>query len=204
MSILSGRRSRACLYRLHPGAARSWHDHPAGLRGAFGAYPRLTRTARKADIPTRIGGAPSSPDFWCSAQNRSPRSASHGVGGDLLFATAGLFWATFGTLLRLLARVRHTRDRGGRRALDSVFTHRCLQFRRLRLASCGSGLIENLIQDVGTRRLAGSCRFICSRARSSCSAPAARHISWRWCRCSAGYRLFRVGVVPSSRNWPAC
>src|SRR6185503_17929358 len=25
---------------------------------------------------------------------------SHGVGGDLLFATAGLFWATFGTLLR--------------------------------------------------------------------------------------------------------
>ena len=26
---------------------------------------------------------------------------SHGVGGDLLFATAGLFWATFGTLLRL-------------------------------------------------------------------------------------------------------
>src|SRR5262245_65654867 len=24
-----------------------------------------------------------------------------GVGGDLLFATAGLFWATFGTLLRL-------------------------------------------------------------------------------------------------------
>lgn len=24
----------------------------------------------------------------------------HGVGGDLLFATAGLFWATFGTLLR--------------------------------------------------------------------------------------------------------
>lgn len=26
---------------------------------------------------------------------------SHGVGGDLLFAAAGLFWATFGTLLRL-------------------------------------------------------------------------------------------------------
>lgn len=26
---------------------------------------------------------------------------THGVGGDLLFATAGLFWATFGTLLRL-------------------------------------------------------------------------------------------------------
>ncbi len=25
---------------------------------------------------------------------------SHGVGGDLLFATAGLFWASFGTLLR--------------------------------------------------------------------------------------------------------
>ncbi|HVZ54855.1 MAG TPA: DMT family transporter [Pseudolabrys sp.] len=26
---------------------------------------------------------------------------SHGVGGDLLFASAGLFWASFGTLLRL-------------------------------------------------------------------------------------------------------
>jgi drug/metabolite transporter (DMT)-like permease len=26
---------------------------------------------------------------------------SHGVGGDLLFVTAGLFWASFGTLLRL-------------------------------------------------------------------------------------------------------
>src|SRR6185312_2786951 len=26
---------------------------------------------------------------------------SHGIGGDLLFAMAGLFWATFGTLLRL-------------------------------------------------------------------------------------------------------
>ncbi len=43
---------------------------------------------------------------------------SHGVGGDLLFATAGLFWATFGTLLRLLARVGHARGRGGRRAVD--------------------------------------------------------------------------------------
>ena len=43
----------------------------------------------------------------------------HGVGGDLLFATAGLFWATFGMLLRLLARVGHARGRGGRRAVDS-------------------------------------------------------------------------------------
>ena len=25
---------------------------------------------------------------------------SHGVGGDLLFVTAGVFWATFGILLR--------------------------------------------------------------------------------------------------------
>ena len=33
---------------------------------------------------------------------------SHGVGGDLLFAAAGLFWATFGTLLRLW-RVAGTR-----------------------------------------------------------------------------------------------
>lgn len=33
---------------------------------------------------------------------------THGVGGDLLFATAGLFWAAFGTLLRLW-RVAGTR-----------------------------------------------------------------------------------------------
>ena len=40
---------------------------------------------------------------------------SQGVGGDLLFVTAGCFWATLGILLRHWRVLRHARGRGGRR-----------------------------------------------------------------------------------------
>ena len=40
------------LYRLHAGAARPRHHHPAGLRGAFGADPRHAGAGRTSDRTT--------------------------------------------------------------------------------------------------------------------------------------------------------
>ena len=63
---------------------------------------------------------------------------SHGVGGDLLFATAGLFWATFGILLRYW-HVRAPRDRRGRRAVR----------RRVRAALCAVRRLCGMLQMSG-------------------------------------------------------
>ncbi len=70
---------------------------------------------------------------------------SHGVGGDLLFATAGLFWATFGVLLR------HWQV-SGTRAVAVVGTLSVLIYAPLYLALVGyanllrMSLAENLLQ----------------------------------------------------------
>lgn len=79
---------------------------------------------------------------------------SHGVGGDLLFATAGLFWATFGTLLRLW----HV---SGMRAVAVVGALSILVFAPLHASFVGydgilrMGLAENLLQIVVQGLLAG-------------------------------------------------
>jgi len=78
-----------------------------------------------------------------------------GVGGDLLFAAAGLFWATFGTLLRLW-------NVPGTRAVMVVGTVSVLLFAPVYLLIYGfselvrHGLLENLLQAVVQGGIAGS------------------------------------------------
>lgn len=80
---------------------------------------------------------------------------SSGVGGDLLFATAGLFWATFGTLLRLW-------NVPGTRAVMAVGAVSLIMLAPIYLAIYGiSGLVrqslfENLLQAVVQGGIAGS------------------------------------------------
>jgi drug/metabolite transporter (DMT)-like permease len=83
-------------------------------------------------------------------------TGGHGVGGDLLFATAGLFWAGFGTLLRLW----HV---SGMRAATVVGTLSVLIFAPLYLILVGHdsmilrmSLAENLLQVVVQGVLAGA------------------------------------------------
>ena len=79
---------------------------------------------------------------------------SHGVGGDLLFATAGLFWATFGILLRQW-RV------SGTRAVAVVGALSVVVFAPLHALLVGYdgilrvGLAENVLQIVVQGILAG-------------------------------------------------
>ena len=79
---------------------------------------------------------------------------SHGVGGDLLFATAGLFWATFGILLR------HWRVSGMRAvavvgALSLWSSRRCTRCSSAMAACCSMGWHENLLQAVVQGLFAG-------------------------------------------------
>jgi drug/metabolite transporter (DMT)-like permease len=80
---------------------------------------------------------------------------SHGVGGDLLFATAGLSWATFGTLLRLW----HV---SGPRAIAIVGALSVLVYAPLHALLVGydgilrMGLAENLLQVIVQGLLAGA------------------------------------------------
>ncbi|HEY6859392.1 MAG TPA: DMT family transporter [Pseudolabrys sp.] len=82
-------------------------------------------------------------------------SGGHGVGGDLLFATAGLFWATFGTLLRLW-------NVPGTRAVMAVGAVSVILFAPVYFFVYGlsalerHSLLENLLQAVVQGGLAGS------------------------------------------------
>ena len=78
-----------------------------------------------------------------------------GVGGDLLFATAGLFWATFGTLLRLW-------NVAGTRAVKAVGAVSLILFAPIYFFMYGisaltqHGWFENLLQAVVQGGIAGS------------------------------------------------
>ena len=92
--------------------------------------------------------------LWCSAPSSITTIGSHGVGGDLLFATAGLFWATFGILLRYW-RV------SGTRAVAVVGALSVVVFAPLHALFVGydgllqMGWYENLLQVVVQGILAG-------------------------------------------------
>ena len=79
---------------------------------------------------------------------------SHGVGGDLLFATAGLFWAIFGMLLRYW-------QVSGTRAVAAVGALSVLVYAPLYCAFVGyagilrMSLAENLLQVVVQGLIAG-------------------------------------------------
>jgi drug/metabolite transporter (DMT)-like permease len=82
-------------------------------------------------------------------------SGGHGVGGDLLFATAGLFWATFGTLLRLW-------NVPGTRAVMAVGAVSVILFAPVYFFIYGlsaleqHSLLENVLQAIVQGGLAGS------------------------------------------------
>jgi drug/metabolite transporter (DMT)-like permease len=81
-------------------------------------------------------------------------TGSHGVGGDLLFVTAGVFWATFGILLRYW----HV---SGTRAIAAVGALSVLVYAPLHALLLGyegllrMSLAENLLQVVVQGLLAG-------------------------------------------------
>ena len=90
-----------------------------------------------------------------SARSRSATIGGSGVVGDLLFVTAGLFWATFGTLLRLW-------NVPGSRAVIAVGTVSIIVFAPIYFFLYGisalarHSLFENLLQAAVQGGLAGS------------------------------------------------
>jgi drug/metabolite transporter (DMT)-like permease len=102
-----------------------------------------------------IGGAIIIAGLFVFGAESFATSGSYGVGGDLLFATAGLFWATFGTLLRLW-------NVPGTRAVMAVGTVSVIVFAPVYFFIYGlsalerHGLLENLLQAVIQGGLAGS------------------------------------------------
>jgi drug/metabolite transporter (DMT)-like permease len=121
----------------------------------------------------------------------------HGVGGDLLFATAGLFWATFGILLRYW----HV---SGIRAIAVVGALSILLFAPLHAAFVGyggilrMGLTENLIQMAVQGILAGILPiYLFARAVILLGAGRAATFPALVPVFSLIIGYFSLGVVPS-------
>jgi len=109
----------------------------------------------KAGLQRIIGGAIIIAGLLMFGAESLTTIGHSGVGGDLLFATAGLFWATFGTLLRLW-------NVPGTRAVMAVGAVSVIVLSPIYLVIYGiSGLVrqslfENLLQAVVQGGIAGS------------------------------------------------
>jgi drug/metabolite transporter (DMT)-like permease len=109
----------------------------------------------KATVQRIIGGAIIIAGLLMFGGESLATIGRSGVGGDLLFASAGLFWATFGTLLRLW-------NVPGTRAVSAVGAVSVLVFAPIYLFLYGlsalerHSLFENLLQAVVQGGLAGS------------------------------------------------
>jgi drug/metabolite transporter (DMT)-like permease len=109
----------------------------------------------KATFQRIIGGAIIIAGLLMFGAESLTTIGNSGVGGDLLFATAGLFWATFGTLLRLW-------NVPGTRAVMAVGAVSLIVLAPIYLITYGiSGLVrqsllENLLQAVVQGGIAGS------------------------------------------------
>lgn len=109
----------------------------------------------KATLQRVIGGAIIIAGLLMFGAESLTTIGSSGVGGDLLFATAGLFWATFGALLRLW-------NVAGTRAVMAVGAVSVIVLSPIYLFVCGIGgltkqsLFENLLQAVVQGGIAGS------------------------------------------------
>jgi drug/metabolite transporter (DMT)-like permease len=109
----------------------------------------------KAGLQRVIGGAIIIAGLLMFGAESLTTIGHSGVGGDLLFATAGLFWATFGTLLRLWNVL-------GTRAVMAVGAVSVIVLAPIYLLIYGiSGLMkqslfENLLQAVVQGGIAGS------------------------------------------------
>jgi len=108
----------------------------------------------RATAPRIIGGMTIIAGLLVFGAESLTTIGSHGVGGDLLFATAGLFWAIFGILLRYW-RV------SGTRAVAVVGALSIVVFAPLHAALVGydgilrMGFAENMLQVVVQGILAG-------------------------------------------------
>lgn len=109
----------------------------------------------KATLQRIIGGAIIIAGLLMFGVESLTTIGNSGVGGDLLFATAGLFWATFGTLLRLW-------NVPGTRAVMAVGAVSLIVLAPIYLVISGIGglvrqsLFENLLQAVVQGGIAGS------------------------------------------------
>ncbi|HET9717478.1 MAG TPA: DMT family transporter [Pseudolabrys sp.] len=108
----------------------------------------------KATLPRIFGGGTIIAGLMVFGAESLATIGTHGIAGDLLFATAGFFWATFGTLLRLW-RV------SGMRAVAVVGTVSVLLFAPSHALLVGyggmlkMGFAENFLQIVVQGLLAG-------------------------------------------------
>ena len=109
----------------------------------------------KATFQRVIGGAIIIAGLLVFGAESLTTIGNSGVGGDLLFATAGLFWATFGTLLRLW-------NVAGTRAVTAVGAVSVILLAPIYLFIYGvsglakQSLFENLLQAVVQGGIAGS------------------------------------------------
>jgi len=133
--------------------------HGTTIQPACAALSRLVLASlvlhEKATFQRIIGGAIIIVGLLMFGAESIATIGNSGVGGDLLFAAAGLFWATFGTLLRLW-------NVPGTRAVMVVGTISVLLFAPVYLLIYGfselarQGLLENLLQAVVQGGIAGS------------------------------------------------
>jgi drug/metabolite transporter (DMT)-like permease len=109
----------------------------------------------KAGLQRILGGAIIIAGLLIFGAESLTTIGNSGVGGDLLFATAGLFWATFGTLLRLW-------NVAGTRAVTAVGAVSVIVLAPIYFFIFGIGgltsqsLFENLLQAVVQGGIAGA------------------------------------------------
>lgn len=121
----------------------------------FGLLLATLLLNEKLTTPRMIGGATIIAGLVVFGAESISTIGSHGLGGDLLFATAGLFWAAFGTLLRQW-RV------AGTRAAAVVGALSVLVFAPVYVVFIGfdtmfkMSMMENLLQVVVQGLLAGA------------------------------------------------
>ncbi|MGB7855858.1 MAG: DMT family transporter [Pseudolabrys sp.] len=156
MTILSGPPQSLLAYSgfiLVPlGPGTTIHPACAALSGLVLASLILHE---KATFQRVIGGAIIIAGLLVFGAESLTTIGNSGVGGDLLFATAGLFWATFGTLLRLW-------NVAGTRAVTAVGAVSVIVLAPIYLFIYGvsglakQSLFENLLQAVVQGGIAGS------------------------------------------------
>ena len=133
--------------------------HGTTIQPAFAALSGLMLASlilhEKATLQRIIGGAIIIAGLLMFGAESLTTIGNSGVGGDLLFATAGLFWATFGTLLRLW-------NVAGTRAVMAVGAVSVIVLAPIYLLIYGisglakQSLFENLLQAVVQGGVAGS------------------------------------------------
>ena len=163
----------------------------------FGLILATLVLGERATLARIVGGATIIAGLLIYGAESLTTIGSHGVGGDLLFATAGLFWATFGILLRYW----HV---SGTRAVAVVGALSIVVFAPLHGLLVGydgllrMSLVENLLQAVVQGILAGAVPiFLFARAVILLGAGRAATFPALVPGFSLIIGYFALGVVPS-------